>query len=232
MTQKFTVEIWSDLICPWCWIGKRRFERALAGFANRGHVNVVHRAFRLTPGLNPQLATDLMVQRLGSHGKVAAMHAHVEAEAAKEGLEYHLASSYAGDTLNLHRLVKFATEKGLQEQAIERFYRANFTEQMTVFEPEIQLRLMEEIGLDRSDCAAVLDGDDFTAPVIEDQRAIEAYGQSGVPFFLFAGHQALSGAQSASGFLEALERTWAMQGVEPVEASNAACSFDGCNVPG
>ncbi|MCL2896914.1 DsbA family oxidoreductase [Brenneria tiliae] len=229
MTQTITVEIWSDIICPWCWIGKRRFERALADFPQRDRVKVVQRAFRLMPGLAPQRAQEVLVQRLGSAERVAATLAHVENEAAGENLEYHLAASFVGDTRDIHRLVKFAAEKGLQEQAVERLYRAGFTENAALFERQTQLQLMADIGLDREACAAVLDGTAYAAAVDEDQRAVQARGGGGVPFFLIDGRQAISGAQPAPTFLAALEQAWQVQLSHSEQGSTGAvCGPDGC----
>ncbi|MDX5627178.1 MULTISPECIES: DsbA family oxidoreductase [unclassified Brenneria] len=229
MAQTISVEIWSDLICPWCWIGKRRFERALADFPQRERVKVVQRAFRLMPGLAPQRAQNVLIQRLGSAERVAAMLAHVENEAAGENLEYRLAASFVGDTRDIHRLVKFAAEKGLQDQAVERFYRAGFTENAALFERQTQLRLMADIGLDRDACAAVLDADAYASAVDEDLRAAQARGGGGVPFFLIDGQQAISGAQSAPTFLAALEQAWQVQPSQREQGSTGAvCGPDGC----
>lgn len=232
MAQALVVEVWSDLICPWCWIGKRRLERALAAFAQREHVTVVHRAYRLMPGLTPRPAREIFAQRLRSAQQIAATLAHVENEAAGEGLQYHLAETFVGDTLDLHRLVKFATPEGLQNKAIERFYRANFSERAPLFDREIQLQLMTEVGLERGACAQVLDGSAYAAVVDEDQRTVQAHGGSGVPFFLIDGRLAVSGAQQPIELLAALQRAWHSREREVMATSTAGgCGSDGCVPP-
>lgn len=229
MSRELTVEVWSDVICPWCWIGKRRLEHALAGFANRDQVRIVYRAFRLTPGLEPQHSANLLTQRLGSPERAAAAMAQVAGEAAKEGLEYHLAEAWVGDTLHLHRLLKFAAEKGQGEQAIERFYRAGFTQRQPLFERATQLRLMADIGLEPEAVEAVLDSDIHAAAVAEDQRTRQTLGGSGVPFFLIDGSYAISGAQPREAFLRALHQAWDER--PAVMTQGAVCGPDGCAAP-
>ncbi|MGE7964034.1 DsbA family oxidoreductase [Pseudomonas sp. NPDC089918] len=229
MTQALTVEIWSDLICPWCWIGKRRFERALAELPQRDYVEIVHRSFRLMPGASPRVAREVLLQRLSSAQQVTAMLDHVEGEAAKEGLTYHLVDTLTGDTLDAHRLVKHATTQGLQEQAVERFYRANFSERASLFDRTSLLRLAAEIGLEPDTCAAVLNGNTYTAEVDEDLRVARALGDNGVPFFRIAGRQTLSGAQPSSAFLTALQQAWDARPQEVASmATGEVCGSDGC----
>ncbi len=229
MSQALTVEIWSDLICPWCWIGKRRFEQALAAFAQRDQVKIVHRAFRLMPGVVPQPARNVLLQKLGTQQRMAAALAHVEAEAAKEGLTYHLADAWAGDTLDLHRLVKYAASQARAGDVVERLYRAVFTETDNVFDHQTQLRLLTEIGLPRADVEAVLAGDTYGAEVAEDQRALQARGGNGVPFFVIAGSHAISGGQPAEVFARALQQAWDALPIEVDEG--LICGPDGCAVP-
>lgn len=225
MSQQLMIEIWSDLICPWCWIGKRRLEKALADFPQRDQVQLVHRAFRLMPGVAPQKVKTLLAQRYGSAEQVEAMMSHIEGEGAREGLEYHLAEGFGGDTLNLHQLVKHAASQGLQDQAIERFYRASFTECLPVFEPSVQLTLMAEIGLDRDVCLNILQQQNYAAAVAEDHQLLQQYHSSGVPFFVINGRQTLSGAQPAEVFAAALNQAL------PDSVTSQLCGPDGCALP-
>lgn len=230
MSKSLTVEIWSDLICPMCWMGKRRFERALAAFPHGDRVHVVHRAFRLQPGaLPPQPVEQMMARRFGSAADVSTMLKGVEQAAAGEGLTYHLSGTLVGDTLDAHRLMQLAAAKGVQAQAIERFYRAYFTEGLSLFDRETQLRLAKEAGLDRAAAAAVLDGDAYLAEVEADQRRAQALGANGVPFFLIGGRLAVTGAQPSETFLAALTKAWDATPA-PVPQAEAAeiCGPDGC----
>lgn len=232
MNDTLTLEIWSDVICPWCWIGKRRLESALAAFPHRDQVRIVHRAYRLMPGAPVQPSRAVLAQKLGSPQQMAAMLAHVEAEAAKEGLEYHLADGWVGDTLALHRLIKYAANCDLGEVTIERFYRAGFTEQLPIFERATQLRLASEIGLDPDDVEAVLDGQVYLAEVEADQRALQATGGNGVPFFLIGGKYTISGAQPQEVFIRALQQAWNARPVAVAAADGNVCGPDGCVIPG
>jgi len=231
MTKTITVEIWSDFICPWCWIGKRRFERALADFPHRDQVEVIHRAFRLMPGQSPRPVDDVLGQRVGA-AQAAAIRAQTESEAATEGLTYHLAGTLAGDTLDGHRLMKLATAHGLQERAIERLYRAYFSEQESLFDRDTLLRLGTEIGLDRDACAAVLENTDHMATVEDDQRRVQSHGGSGVPFFLIERQLAVSGAQAAVVFRSALEQAWNSHQADTQEATaGVSCGPEDCSFP-
>lgn len=208
MSRTMPIEIWSDLICPWCWIGRRRFERALAEFAHRDGVRLVHRAFRLTPGLPPQPFEMVMQRRLGSSARFQAMLAEVGQAAAAEELAYDLESAEVGDTLDAHRLVLFAAGQGLQREIVERFFRAYFSERASLFDRDTLLRLAADVGLERSSALKVLGGMAHTQDALVDQVRAQSLGAGGVPFFLVDGRVALSGAQSPRQFLAALTQAW------------------------
>jgi predicted DsbA family dithiol-disulfide isomerase len=231
MNETLAVEIWSDLICPWCWIGKRRFERALTDFPHRENVRIIHRAFRLMPGLAPHALEDVIGRRFARRADFEAMLAEVERTAAGEGLVYHLAGSQVGDTRDAHRLVLDAASQGRQAQLVERFYRAYFTERASLFDRDILLNLAVEAGLDRDRAALLLSGTDLIAEVEEDEHKARALGAGGVPFFLIGGRIALSGAQPAEEFLAALTRAWSALPAAASAGGSAACSPDGCSVP-
>jgi predicted DsbA family dithiol-disulfide isomerase len=202
------VDILSDLVCPWCYIGKRRFETALAAFPQPERFEIVHRAFQLDPTVpKGQLLRhrDVLMRKYGmSEAQVAASQARLERLAAEEGLEYHLAQSRTGNTLDAHRLVHLAGEHGTQDAVIERFYRAHFTEGRSLFDDESLSRLAEEAGLEGA--AEVLATDRFMAEVQADHREANRLGANGVPFFVFDNRYAVSGAQAADVFAEALRR--------------------------
>jgi predicted DsbA family dithiol-disulfide isomerase len=215
MNRTMPVEIWSDLICPWCWIGKRRFERALAEFAHRGQVRLVHRAFRLTPGLSPEPLEAFLQRRLGSGAQFRAMQAEVEHAAAAEGLRYDPADALVGDTLDAHRLALFAASQGRQPLIVERLHRAYFSERASLFDPETLLRLAMEVGLERDGALAVLEGMAHTQEALVDQVRAQSLGAGGAPFFLIDGRVAVSGAQSPGRFLSALTQAWDLAAPAP-----------------
>jgi predicted DsbA family dithiol-disulfide isomerase len=202
------VDIWSDLVCPWCYIGKRRFETALAAFPDREHLQVVHRAFQLDPSMPKGRLfrhRDVLMRKYGmSEAQVAAAQARLEGIAAAEGLEYHLADSHTGNTLDAHRLVHHAAAPGIQDAVIERFFRAHFTERRSLFDDESLASLAAEAGL--PDANMVLAGELHADAVRADHQQANALGANGVPLFLFDGRYSVSGAQSADVFAQALSR--------------------------
>ena len=202
------VDIWSDLVCPWCYIGKRRFETALAAFPDRERLQVVHRAFQLDPSMPKGRLfrhRDVLMRKYGmSETQVAAAQARLEAIAAAEGLEYHLAESRTGNTLDAHRLVHHAGAAGIQDAVVERFFRAHFTEGRSLFDDESLASLAAEAGL--PDAKTVLATELHADAVRADHQQANALGANGVPLFLFDGRYSVSGAQSADVFAQALSR--------------------------
>jgi predicted DsbA family dithiol-disulfide isomerase len=205
------IDIWSDLVCPWCYIGKRRFETALAVFDHRDEVVVVHRAFQLDPAMpKGQLFRhrDVLSRKYGMNdSQVSAAQARLEDLAAGEGLEYHLADSRTGNTLDAHRLVHLAGEQGNQDAVIERFFRAHFTEGRSLFDDDSLAMLAEEAGL--KGAREVLDSNRYAENVVADHQEANALGASGVPFFVIDDRYGVSGAQAAEVFVDALARAWA-----------------------
>jgi len=208
MIKPLQVEIWSDLICPWCGIGLRRFERVVGAFDQASNVKVVHRAFRLAPGSAPVSVEETLAKRHMSPNQITDMLRRTESTALAEGLTYRLSGTMVGDTLDGHRLVKLAGTVGRQHELIKRFFEANFTEHRPPFGREPLLQLAAEAGIARDIAGEVLDGDRFLAEVEADQRFVEAAGGRGVPFFLVGGRRALSGAQPAEIFSKTLAQAW------------------------
>jgi predicted DsbA family dithiol-disulfide isomerase len=207
------VDIWSDLVCPWCYVGKRRFERALASFPNRAEVDVVHRAYLLYAA-SPRGATFdrrdmLMTKYRLSRDQADAMNAGMVRTAAAEGLDYHLEGGLTGNTFDAHQVVHLARDRGRQEDVLERFYRAFFTEQRSIFDQASLVELGVEAGLDGDGVARVLREDAYGKAVEADLEQARAIGVNGVPFFVLDGRYAVSGAQQSEVFAEALSRAWA-----------------------
>jgi predicted DsbA family dithiol-disulfide isomerase len=205
------IDIWSDVVCPWCYLGKRRFERALDAFEDRADVQVVHRSFQLDP-TRPKGQTQNRRQMLMSKyhltaAQVQAMDARMEQAAAADGLEYHLREDgVTGNTFDAHRLLHLAAERGLQDAALERFYRAYFTEGRSVFDDASLTALAVESGLDADEVRRVLAGDDYGAAVTADVREAQALGANGVPFFVVDRRFGVSGAQATDVFAQMLAR--------------------------
>jgi predicted DsbA family dithiol-disulfide isomerase len=207
------IHIWSDVVCPWCYVGKRRFEHALEDFAHRDQVQVTHRSFQLDPtrprGETSGRRSMLMSKYRRSAAEVLEMDAKMEALAAAEGLEYHLTdANLTGNTFDAHQLVHLAMTHGLQDAMLERLYRAYFTEQRSLFDRDSLATLAGEAGLDTSEARQALEAGAFADAVANDLNDAQRLGVTGVPFFVVDSHYAVSGAQPTEVFSQLLTRAW------------------------
>jgi predicted DsbA family dithiol-disulfide isomerase len=203
------VEIWSDVVCPWCYIGKRRFERALAGFDHSKEVEVVWRSFQLHPerprGVREPLEESLAAKIGGTVDQVRAMNDHVKTLAAAEGLDYDFERYNLVNTLDAHRLTHLARARGLGAELHERFLRAQLIEGEDLEDADTLVRLSAEVGVPEDEARRVLVGDDYVSDVDKDIRDLRALGGNGVPFFVIDRRYGVAGAQPAEVFLRALE---------------------------
>jgi predicted DsbA family dithiol-disulfide isomerase len=214
------VEIWSDIACPWCYVGKRRFESALQQFEHADAVEVVWRSFELDPHA-PRVHEESQNELLGrkyrlSAERVREMNERLTGEAGKEGLDFQLERVRVGNTFDAHRLVHLAAESGQADAMKERLMRAYFTEGGTVGEPETLRRLAGELGLDPRRADEVLASDAYAADVRADEARARALGITGVPFFAFDERYGVSGAQPAEVLLVALRQAY--EEMEPTRA--------------
>jgi predicted DsbA family dithiol-disulfide isomerase len=207
------IEIWSDVICPWCYIGKRRFETALADFAQRDEVQVIWRSFELdakSPRQHPGTLNELLASKYGvSPQEAAAMNARVSGVAAEIGLEYHLANARPGNTFDAHRLLHFAAARQLGDRATERVMHAYFSEALPVGDRAALARLAPEFGIAESDALAMLASDAYADAVRADEARAAGFDISGVPFFVFDEKFGVSGAQPVEMFADALQEAGA-----------------------
>jgi predicted DsbA family dithiol-disulfide isomerase len=208
------IDIWSDIVCPWCYLGKRRIERALETFDHRAHVTIAHRSFQLDPsrpkGQTANRRQMLMAKYHLTPEQVQVMDEKMEGMAAAEGLAYHLsADGLTGNTFDAHRLMHLAKARGLQDTMIERLYRAYFGEQRSIFDAASLSALASEAGLDAAEAREVLASDVFGMDVIADLREARMLGVNGVPFFVIDDRYAVSGAQAVDVFRQALRHAWA-----------------------
>ena len=206
------VDIWSDLVCPWCYVGKRRFERAVAVFPHADDVEVVHRAYLLYSS-SPRGTTfdrrDMLMSKYHlTREQADAMNANMVRTAAAEELDYHLEGGMTGNTLDAHQVVLLGRDRGMQDEVLERLYRAFFTEQRSIFDYASLVELGVEAGLDRDEIARVLREDTYAKAVETDVEEARAVGVSGVPFFALDYRYGVSGAQQTEMFTEALTRAW------------------------
>jgi predicted DsbA family dithiol-disulfide isomerase len=207
------VEIWSDIVCPWCYLGKRRFEQALDTFSHSGDVDVVYRSFELDPSA-PSDRTDPVVDVLASKygmtaGQAQAAQRQMEERARQDGLTFRMDGLRRGNTRDAHRLVHLARASGRQEELMERLHRAYFTEQGSIFDHEALTRLAVDAGLDPAEVADVLNSDRYDDDVTADEMTAQALGATGVPFFVIDRKFGISGAQPAEAITAALNQAWA-----------------------
>jgi predicted DsbA family dithiol-disulfide isomerase len=207
------VEIWSDVVCPWCYIGKRHFEQALASFEHRDDVEVTWRSFELDPGQPGAYDGDLsqaLADKYGTSREQARTMIDGMVERARSvGLEYDLHGAKPANTFDAHRLIHLAAAHGLQDAAEERLFRAHMSEKADVGDRPTLVRLAGEIGLDEAEAEAALVGDAYADAVREDERHASRIGVTGVPFFVIDGAFGISGAQPAELMLAGLRQAHA-----------------------
>jgi len=233
------VEIWSDVVCPWCYIGKRRFEAALTRFAHRDDVELIWRSFELDATAPPSAADQGgYAARLATKYGCTVTEAQtmidtMTATAAREGLDFRFDLARPGNTFDAHRLLHLAREHGQQDALKERLDRATFTEGSPASDHAALRALATEVGLPTADVDAVLATDRYGEAVRADEAQARAYGISGVPFFVIDAKYGISGAQPADVVLQALEQAWSERPpltlVTP-DGSAPACEGDSCAV--
>jgi predicted DsbA family dithiol-disulfide isomerase len=229
------VDIWSDIACPWCYVGKRRFEAALAEFPHREAVEIRWRAFELDSSAPPERDHGRSyAQRLAAkYGSTAPeaeqMITRMTDVARGDGLDFRFDRIRPGSTFDAHRVIHLAGVRGRQDVVKERLLRAYMTEGELMSDKETLVRLASEAGLDAEVVRATLASDAFAREVRADEDAARQLGISGVPFFVLGGRYAISGAQPPPVFSGALARAWAMLEPPPaVFAEGAMCGPDGC----
>lgn len=231
------VEIWSDVVCPWCAIGKRRFEAALAAFEHRDDVEVRWRSFELDPTAPrsvPGGATGRLADKYGvSLEQARAMQQRVTDAAAGEGLRLRYDIAKPGNTVDAHRLLHLAAARGVQGAVKERLLLAYFTGGEPIADRDVLVRLAGEAGLDPGEAAAVLGSDAYAAEVRADEAEARALGIQGVPFFVLDRKYGVSGAQPTPVLLEVLRKAWAEAHPLTMVAggdTDTACTDDSCAV--
>ena len=231
------VEIWSDIICPWCYIGKRQFEKALQGFDHRDRVEVVHRSFQLDPSFPAGETIDVADRLAEKYGmtreRAVEMNRQMEVRAAGVGLEYHLEGGRAGNTADAHRLVHLGAEHGVQDEVIEALFKAHFTDRRSVFDRDSLVEVVAEAGVEAAEARDVLASDRFAADVEAEQREARDFGATGVPFFVIDRRYGVSGAQPVETFTQVLDKAWAESNpaLTTIGGDTATCTDDTCAVP-
>ena len=207
------VEIWSDIVCPWCFVGKRQFERALAEFEHGDAIEVVWRSYELDPRAPAEREgtyAERIARKYGLEtGAARAAISRIVNAGAEAGIEFNFEKIRPGNTFDAHRLVHLGKARGIQGAVKERLLRATFFEGEAIGTREVLERVGVEAGLDAADVRNVLDGDAFAEEVRIDERVAHSLGVTGVPFFLIDDAYGVPGAQDPSVYLNLLRRAWA-----------------------
>ena len=237
------VEIWSDIACPWCYIGKRRFEKALAAFPHRGDVEVTWRSYQLDPTLpdhHDGTELDYLVDRKGmSRAQVSQMFDQVTAIAADEGLRYDFGSVVVANSFAGHELLHLAQARGVGDEVKEALLSAHFEHGEDIGDREVLVRIGTQAGLDADEIARDLATHTWRDAVVADIAAANSLGIRGVPFFVLDEKYGVSGAQPTELFTQALEQAWreshplvmlqpVATGIATDAADTVACGPEGC----
>lgn len=236
------VDIWSDIVCPWCAIGRARFEEALSDFPHRDEVQLQWHSFELNPAAPREYPEPLVDHLASKYGvtveQARGMQQNMTEVAAAEGLEFHFERARSGNTFDAHRLLHHALETGgpaLQDRLKERLLRAYLSEGEPIGDADALVRLASEVGLQAHQAREVLDGERYADAVREDESQAQRYGITGVPFFVIDEKYGVSGAQPVPALRRALDTAWAeanpLTVLTPARAgSGEACADGSCSV--
>lgn len=230
------VEIWSDIVCPFCYIGKRKFEHALNQFDQKDKVEIVWRSFQLDPDLSPvagQSIHQYLADRKGvSPQQGKEMNNYMKDKAKEVGLEYNFDQAIVNNTMNGHRLLHLAKKHGVQHLLKEKLFAAYYTDGKDIGDTETLVQIGVSAGLQANEIRAMLQSEEYKQEVQSDQYTAQQIGVQGVPFFVFNHKYAVAGAQDSSVFSEVLTKVWEEEKpvLEISSASAGFCTTDGvCN---
>ena len=229
------VEIWSDIVCPFCYIGKRKFENALNRFDNKEQVEIIWHSFQLDPDVIPvqgQSVDQYLADRKGVSLKEGKeMNEYMSSIAKEVGLEYNFDKAIINNTMNAHRLLHLAKKGGVQNDVKEKLFAAYYTDGKDVGDTETLVQIGESGGLNADEIRELLQSNEYIKEVRIDQFRGEQLGVQGVPFFVFNSKYAVSGAQSAEVFSNVLEKVWEEENpLVEITAAAGFCTADGiCN---
>ena len=208
--MKMIIDVWSDVVCPWCFIGKRRLEKALSTFEHKDKVTIRHRAFQLQPDITSTVPTaeHLAEKYQLEESQVKEMQANVCAIADGEGLCYNLDDTLSGNTFDAHRLLLWSATIDRQDELLEAMYSAYFEKSQPLFSHEDLVAVSESIGINPDHVMEVLESNQFADQVLSDRKLASELGANGVPFFVFDMKYGISGAQPLEAFTQTLETAW------------------------
>lgn len=235
------IEIWSDFVCPFCYIGKRRLEIALEKFPHKDDITLEYKSYELDPNaeVNPgQNMHEYLATKKGiSVDQAKKMNESVGQQAEEVGLTYNFDMMQHTNTFDAHRVAKYASEHDKGKEMTERLLSAYFTESKLISDQETLIELAEEVGLDVDEVTALLKVDDYAIHVRGDEEQARQIGVQGVPFFVFNEKYAVSGAQSPDTFTDVLKQVWeeenekpVLQSLNPKKSETTYCTDEGCEV--
>lgn len=221
--KKVTVEVWSDFVCPWCWIAKKRLEKAIDELQDEVEVEIVPRAYRLAKGMTPISFSQALVQKTGSQARADMFMETVRDSAALEGLDYRFDVMRFGDTSAAHQYVKAISDPALQTRYVERLYLAGTTEGQDIFNERVLRDLAAEVG-----ATDLVGFDSAQAAILSDEAAVNGLG-TGIPLFVINGNRYISGAQEPAVFTKVLRAAMEELSSDEEAISATSCSITGCS---
>lgn len=234
------IEIWSDIMCPFCYIGKRHYENALKQFAGKNNIELKWKSYLLDPETplefeKPLNVYEYLAERKGiSLAQSIKMHEHVVAMAKQTGLDYQLDKLVVANMAKAHRVIQFAKKKGLADLIEENMFKAYFTEGKNLADDDVLVIIGIASGLTKEEVITALTDDLYAYEVDQDIQEARAIGLTGVPFFVFDRKYAISGAQPTEAFLNTLNKSykeWLASNPQPglQITSGESCSTKGCD---
>lgn len=233
------VEVWSDFVCPFCYIGKRHLEKALEQFPHKENVTIEYRAYELdqhaekTP--KQTIHESLAHKYSMSVDKAMKMNESVRVRATEVGLTYNFDLMKPANTFDAHRVTKFASFQGKEEEMTERLLKGYFTDSELIGDHDTLVDLASDVGLNREEVRKVLESDDYSDDVRHDEKVAKQIGVEGVPFFVFNEEYAISGAQPINFFIEVIEKVWEefeerarLEAINPKKSKTTYCTDEGC----
>ncbi|WP_338532460.1 DsbA family oxidoreductase [Paenibacillus peoriae] len=237
------IEVWSDYMCPFCYIGKRRLEQVLQQFPHRNEVQLTFKSFELNPNAVRDSGKTINEELSAKYGvslqEAQAMNDRMNENARSAGLDYNIHTMVPTNSLDAHRLTLWAQTQGKMLELSERLFQAVFIEGKHTGDHEVLVALATEVGLDQKEAAAILASDRFTDEVRADEAEGAELGVQGVPFFVFDRKFAISGAQPEEVFHDALQKAWderspftMISGSSSKQDAGGLCTDEGCELPG
>ncbi|GAB7045635.1 DsbA family oxidoreductase [Catenuloplanes indicus] len=215
--EPIVIDVWSDVVCPFCYLGHGILEQAVEQFPHGSSVRIRYRSFQLHPGITrPVPADDYVVAKLGMpKAQLDASHAQIASRGAQVGLDYRFDKALMADTMDAHRIIHLAGAHGRQIDAVKRMFKAEFTDGLDVSDHTVLAGLAVELGLDRDEAIRTLETKGYEKEIQADLLQARQYGITGVPFFVFDSKRAVSGAQPLETFRHALDVSWQDRAATP-----------------